>query len=198
MATKKSPYIEHPAAGRWKKVIASMADRTGKPLEAWVALTKKTGPATEKEQIAWLRKTHGLGMESATIVAWTLSGKPLEVEQKPAETLEELFKGPKAALKPLYEQILMRATRLGDDVTVTTGRTMVSIRRKVVFAQLKPSTNTRLDLGLALGDQEGTSKIIETGGLAKGDRITHRIPILSNSDITPDVAKWLKIAYDRS
>jgi hypothetical protein len=34
------------------------------------------------------------------------------------------------------------------------------------------------------------------GGLAKKDRITHRIPISSAAEINGDVKKWLQTAYD--
>ena len=37
---------------------------------------------------------------------------------------------------------------------------------------------------------------IGTGGLAKKDRITHRIEITAARQIDDDVKKWLKTAYD--
>jgi hypothetical protein len=37
---------------------------------------------------------------------------------------------------------------------------------------------------------------VDTGGLAKKDRITHRIGLETEKDIDPDVEKRLKIAYD--
>jgi hypothetical protein len=39
--------------------------------------------------------------------------------------------------------------------------------------------------------------LIDTGGFAKKDRITHRIPISSLEDINDEVKHWLKEAYDR-
>jgi hypothetical protein len=66
-----------------------------------------------------------------------------------------------------------------------------------VFAQIKPTTQTRIDLGFALGDMKGAGRLIDTGGYAKKDRITHRIPITSVSEIDDEVKRWLKVAYDR-
>ena len=40
------------------------------------------------------------------------------------------------------------------------------------------------------------ARLIDTGGFAKKDRITHRIEITSLSDIDDDVKKWLKTAYE--
>lgn len=45
-----------------------------------------------------------------------------------------------------------------------------------------------------------TGRLIDTGGFAKKDRITHRIPITSLDEIdeiTDEVKHWLKVASDR-
>jgi hypothetical protein len=67
-----------------------------------------------------------------------------------------------------------------------------------VFAQIKPTTNTRIDLGFALTHYKGKlpTRLIDTGGLAKKDRITHRIEIKAVGEIDGEVKKWLKTAYD--
>ena len=70
--------------------------------------------------------------------------------------------------------------------------------REHVFAQIKPTTNSRIDLGLALTHYKGKlpKRIIDTGGLAKKDRITHRIELKSTDQIVSEVKKWLKTACD--
>jgi len=40
---------------------------------------------------------------------------------------------------------------------------------------------------LALGDLEATARLIDTGGLAKTDRITHLIPIMRLEDFDEEV-----------
>ena len=59
----------------------------------------------------------------------------------------------------------------------------------------KPSSRTH-GLGSA-GDMKPTGRLIDTGGFARKDRITHRIPITSMEDIDDEVKHWLKVAYDR-
>jgi hypothetical protein len=77
-------------------------------------------------------------------------------------------------------------------------KTIVPLYRRHVFAQLKPTTNTRLDLGLALTHHKGKlpKRLVDTGGLLKKDRITHRIELKSPSEIDQEVRKWLKTAYE--
>jgi predicted GTPase len=85
---------------------------------------------------------------------------------------------------------------MGPDVKVCPCQTMVPLYRNHVFAQIKPTTRTRIDLGLALKDTTVPKRLIDTGGFAKKDRITHRIEITSVKDIDAEVKRWLKIAYE--
>jgi hypothetical protein len=85
---------------------------------------------------------------------------------------------------------------LGKDVKACPCKTMVPLYRKHVFAQIKPTTLTRIDLGFALGARPATGRLIDTGGYAKKDRITHRIPISSPAEIDGEVKQWLHTAYE--
>jgi hypothetical protein len=105
-----------------------------------------------------------------------------------------MFSGAKAALHPLYEELLRVGLGIGKDVKACPCQTMVPLYRRHVFAQIKPATQTRIDLGFALGARKPEGRLIDTGGYAKKDRITHRIPISSAKDIDAEVEKWLKTA----
>ena len=107
-----------------------------------------------------------------------------------------MYFGPKASLRPIYQALLKLGKSLGNDVKVCPCQTMVPLYRKHVFAQIKPTTQTRIDLGLALKDIKVPKRLIDTGGFAKKDRITRRIEIATLADIDNDVKKWLKKAYE--
>ncbi|HEY6265512.1 MAG TPA: hypothetical protein VIW93_11965 [Candidatus Acidoferrum sp.] len=49
------------------------------------------------------------------------------------------------------------------------GKTMMPLYHQHVFAQIKPTTNTRIDLGFALTHYKGKlpKRLIDTGGLSK-------------------------------
>jgi hypothetical protein len=72
----------------------------------------------------------------------------------------------------------------------------VPLYRRHVFAEIKPTTRTRIDLGFALRDTPATGRLLDTGGFAKKDRITHRIPITTPEEIDDEVRNWLRKAYD--
>jgi uncharacterized protein DUF5655 len=111
--------------------------------------------------------------------------------------VEDMFSGGKAKLRPLYDALLKLGLKIGKDAKACPCQTIVPLYRNHVFAQIKPTTQTRIDMGFALGDMKPTGRLIDTGGFAKKDRITHRIPISSKNDIDDEVKHWLKVAYDR-
>jgi Domain of unknown function (DUF5655) len=111
--------------------------------------------------------------------------------------VQAMYAGKKAHLKPLHDAIVELARTLGPDVKVCPARTIVPLYRKHVFAQIKPTTLTRIDLGFALGDRKPTGRLLDTGGFAKKDRITHRIVIESLKDLDAEVKRWLATAYER-
>ena len=196
------PYTVHPGVAMVQKWIEELPGKTGRSLEEWIALTKKAGPPTEKERREWLKKEHKLGTNAAAWIAERADGKGTE-EDSPeaylktaAEWVEAQYSGPRAALRPLYEQLLTLGFSLGKDVKASPCKTMVPFYRKHVFAQIKPSTNTRIDLGFALGNVKTPKRLIDTGGYEKKDRITRRIEIKSKADIDDELRRWMKKAYE--
>ena len=75
--------------------------------------------------------------------------------------------------------------------------TIVRLYRRRVFAQIRASTRSRVDLGLALGDLPAGGRLLSTGGFEKGDRITHRVAVTATGQIDEELTGWLKLAYDR-
>jgi Domain of unknown function (DUF5655) len=107
-----------------------------------------------------------------------------------------MFAGPKESLRPIYHELLKLGLALGEDVKACPCQTIVPLYRKHVFAQIKPTTQTRIDMGFALNDMKATGRLMDTGGFAKKDRITHRIPITQFADIDDEVKRWLQHAYE--
>jgi hypothetical protein len=197
-----SPYSVHPGVAMVQDWIASLPSKTGKTLEQWIELVKKSGPPGESARRDWLKKEHNLGSNAAWWIAERAEGKGLEDGDPDAylkaaeEYVEAMFAGPRAGLRPIYDQLLRIGLKLGKDVKACPCKTIVPFYRHHVFAQIKPATRTRIDLGFALGGRAPTGRLIDTGGFAKKDRITHRIPIMSLAEIDEEATHWLKTAYD--
>ncbi len=200
---KKSIYSVHPGIAMTQKWVAELRQKTGRSLEDWLRFVKKSGPKDEKERRDWLKQEHGLGTNTAWWIAERSVGKGTETSDpnqylKAAEGyVEQMFSGSKSALRPIYDALLKLGLKVGKDAKACPCQTIVPLYRKHVFAQIKPTTRTRIDLCFALGDMKAKGRLIDTGGFAKEDRITHRIPIESVQDIDDEVQHWLKAAYNR-
>jgi hypothetical protein len=202
--TSRVVYSVHPAIAHVQAVIENMPAKTGRSLGEWIALVEESGPAGEKERIAWLKGAHQLGATNAGIIAEVAEGKGAEYTGRTAyldaaaRYVEEMYGGPKASLRPLHDALVGLVVSIGKDVKICPCATIVPFYRNHVFAQIKPATRTRVDFGLAL---KGVTKkipkrLIDTGGLKKGDRITHRFPLESPDEVDDQVREWAEIAYD--
>ncbi|MEA2237947.1 MAG: hypothetical protein QOC81_2671 [Thermoanaerobaculia bacterium] len=203
MPKSKQYYDPHGGVAMLRNWIDTLKEKTGRDLDEWTALIKAKAPAESNARRAWLKEKHGLGTNAAGWLADHASGKG-DVEEADPEVylrnavgyVEALFSGPKTALRPLYDRLYDLARSMGKDIRICPGKTMISIYRTHVIAQIKPATRTRVDFGLALKDTPAKGRLIDTGGLAKKDRITHRIEITSLDDIDDYVEKWLKRACE--
>ena len=118
-AAKKSKtlYSVHPGVAMVQKWIKELPEKTGRSLDEWIELTRKSGPPTEKERRDWLKTEHKFGTNSAICIAERAEGKGTEDDtpegylEAAEQWVEAMFSGPKAALRPLYDDLLKIALR---------------------------------------------------------------------------------------
>jgi len=200
----KSSYDVHPGVAMVQKWIAELKMKTGHSLEEWLALVKRDGPQESTARREWLKRKHKLGSNSARWIVDQAEGRggddhsPAMYLEAARKYVETQYAGPKEKLRPIYEALLALGRSQGSDVRVCPCQTMVPLYHNHVFAQIKPTTNSRVDLGLALAKYQGKfpSRLVDTGGLAKKDRITRRIELKAVTEIDADLKKWLRVAYD--
>ena len=201
LRSRSGLYSVHPAVQMVQNWIATLKEKTGRTIDDWMKLIETEAPADRDARRAWLKKEHGLGTNSAWWMveryeqqaAWEET--PEKYLTNAEKLVDEMFAGPKAALRPIYDKLLKLGLSIARDVHACPCKTMVPLFRNYVFAQLKPTTRTRIDLGLCLRGEKPPARIIDTGGAAKNDRITHRIAITSLDEIDPFVERWLRRAY---
>lgn len=205
MAKKTTIYSVHPGVEMVQKWITTLPEKTGRSLDQWLDLVKKKGPKGEKERREWLKSEHGLGTNTAWWLAERAENKPGSDDGSPESYLAqaevyvaEMFAGKKEPLRPIYDALLKLGRSMGKDVKFCPCKTIVPFYRNHVFAQVKPATAKRIDFGFALAKAKipAKTRLIDTGGAAKKDRITHKIEITSVDEIDAEVQRWLKVAYD--
>jgi hypothetical protein len=186
-----------------QKWTEELPAKTGRSLEEWAELVAQLRTTVRKERIAWLKETHGLGTNTAMHIvnyaedSSTWDGDPAAYLKQAARYAEAMFSGARAELRPIYDKVLIAARKLGKDVKVCPCKTIVPIYRKRVFAQLKPATKTRLELGLVLEDVPYGELLLPNPRATGNDRLRHLIHLASVQDLTPEVLSWLKTAYDQ-
>lgn len=196
-------YDVHPGVELTQSWIGTLKEKSGRSLDEWLKLCKAQGPSTEDGCRDWLKTEHKLGSNAAWWIAEkahrpaTLAEDTPEAYLKTARIyVEDMFGGPKAGLRPLYDAIVTIGRSLGKDVKLCPCKTIVPLYRHHVFAQIKPTTRTRIDLGFCLRGVKAAGRLIDTGGEAKKDRITHRVEITSLKDLDAPVRAWMKQAYE--
>jgi hypothetical protein len=198
---RRSLYSVHPGVAMVQHAIATLPERTGRSLDEWIRVIKARGSSDVHAVRDWLKAEYKLG---ATYAAWLANraaggdddGDADKYLERAERYVDEMFAGSKAALRPIFEKLLKIGLAIGHDVKACPCKTIVPLYRHRVFAQIKPATRSRIDLGLSLGEMRTPKRVIDTGGFRKKDRITHRIEIMSPADIDGDMTRWLLKAYE--
>lgn len=184
-------YSVHPSVAYLHAILANLPQKTGRSIDEWLRLVQGSGSGSEKERRDWLRTEFKLGGTTAMIIAE-------RAEETAEEYVEAMYAGPKSGLRVIHDELIKLGKSLGEAVKICPCKTIVPLYRNHVFAEIKPSTRTRIDLGLALksSPEIPPARLLETGGLQKGDRLTHRFAIPSNDEVDHEVRRWLALAYE--
>jgi len=195
---KVHPSIKHAAA-----ILNSLPEKTGKSVDEWAKLLAEAGMTTSKSMARYLRDHYDIARPTATILFAKINNIRHELEAEAyleyAPTrIDKQYTGGKAHLRPLAELLFAELDKLGADVGASPCKTFVPFYRQHVFAQVKAATQKRIDVGLALACYDGQipERLKDTGGAAKGDRITHVIGITAPEEIDAELIQWMRTAYE--
>ena len=174
--------------------IANIEKTTGKKLEYWAGIVKKSKLTKHGELVNMLKTDHGITYGYANMIVHHAKGG-FEAAKDTDNLLTVQYKG-KENLKSWYDKLLKEITKFGKDIQVAPKKSYVSMVRKKQFALIQPSTKTRLDIGLNL-------KGVLPSGIAEDGRswnamCTHRIKIEDAKTINADLIKLIKQAYEQA
>lgn len=168
-----------------------MPEKTGKNLDEWIEILQQQNFEKHAQAIKFLKEQHQVSHGYAnTIVALSKQN-----QAEPDDLIALQYKG-KESLKPIYEKLITIVNSMGSDITISAKKGSVSIIRKHQFALIKPSTKTRIDLGLKLKGVEPQGKLEPSGPF--GAMCSHRIQLTDISNIDTEVINWLQKAYQMS
>ena len=127
--------------------LRNIEAKTGQSFAQLCALITTSGLAKVGEQRSLLMQTLGLSYGDANTLALMAKDAAQAPPPAYADPLDAIYTGPKAALRPLHEQLMAAIAELGA-FEIAPKKSYVSLRRKKQFAMLGPATQAQLDLGL--------------------------------------------------
>lgn len=171
--------------------IRNIEQSTGRSIADWVALVNASGKSRHGEVLAWLKSEHGMSHGNANRVALTALRGP--VAPVGDAIIDTIYAGPKAALRPLHDQVVSFAQGFGADVELAPKQAYVALRRSKQFGTVGPASGGRLEIGLNLKGDEPTGRLEATTGMC-----THRVRLSGPDELDDEVRGWLREAYERA
>lgn len=176
-------------------MIDNMPEKTGKSLQEWFTLLKKSGLGKHGEMMKLIKGEYGVTHGFANMIVLLYRQQDAGGPMAEDDLVAQQYAGPKAALKPLYDEIIKTVEGFGQDVEIAPKKAYVSLRRSKQFGLVQPSTKDRLDLGLVLKDVAPAGALEGSGSF--NSMCSHRIRLQNRSDFDQDVKKWLQQAYEQ-
>ena len=171
----------------------NLAEKTGKTINAWVALAKKQKLEKHGQIVSWLKSEHALGHGYANVIAQSvLAGTTATIDGD--DLLAAQYAGGKAAARPIYDALVKVVVGFGNDVELSPKKTYVSLRRAKQFGLIQPSTPTRVDVGLNLKGMEASGRLENSGSF--NAMVSHRVRVGSVAEVDAELKALLKRAYE--
>ena len=175
--------------------LANIEKRTGKTLTELAAIVKGSGLTRHGELVTMLKTALGMGHGDAnTLVHTVLKSDGASATQglSSGAVLEALYTGPRAALRPIHDELLAALRQFGD-FEEAPKKTYVSYRRKKQFATIGPATKTQVEVGLNMKGVKPTGRLQE---LPAGGMCNYKVRVSAASEVDAELTGWIKTAYD--
>ena len=202
-STKRPLYRVHSGVHMLIKWEREIKDKTGRTLDEWCSVLKKQCKGGDRAvRSTFLKDEHGIGSNSASWLADRSLGDlhPWDSTEEGylarcPELVDTQFAGGKAHLRPVGDALLDLCRACGADVGISPCETIIPAYRNHVFAQVAAPNRKFVRFSLALKGEKFTKRLVDTGGTAKKDRLTHRVDIATLDEIDDTVKKALMRAY---
>ena len=175
--------------------LKNIQTRTGKTLDQLYAIIRKSGLAKHGEIRDMLKSDLGMGHGDANTLVHTFlnaeSGAPGQAASS-TDTLDQIYVGPKAALRPIHEKLMEAVNKFGE-FEVSPKKTYISLRRKKQFAMIGPATNTRVEVGINLKGVKGNDRLVE---LPPGQMCQYKVKLTEVKEVDKELIDWIREAYD--
>lgn len=177
--------------------LKNIQNRTGKTLDELTAFVRNSGLAKHGEIRSMLINELGIGYGDAnTLAHHALKSDGASAAQASGASedalTDEIYSGPKAALRPIHNRLMSALNDLGP-FEIVPKKGYFSFRRKKQFAMFGPGANTRVDLGLNMKGIDPTDRLV---AMKPGEMCNYKVKLTSPDEVDPEVLGWIRQAYD--
>ncbi len=176
--------------------LANIEKRTGKTLAELAKIVAASGLEKHGELVAMLKRDLGMAHGDANTLVHTVKSAAVAVvsSASPGATLDAIYTGPKAALRPIHDALMSAIGKFGE-FEVAPKKTYVSLRRKKQFATIGPATKTEVEIGL-------NSKTLKAAGriqkLPPGGMCQFKCRITSANEVDKALVAAIRQAFDEA
>ena len=179
--------------------LDSIKAKTGNSPEDFIALAKEKGILVEGMKatpvLAWLKEDFDLGSGHAMAIFGILKDT-LQPRSSNEERIAARFVGGKSVWQTPWNDLLARVEKFGQDVSVESTDTYLSLLRGRRKFAVVYTTAERMDVGLKLKGDEPTERLTPAGNW--NSMVTHRVRIADAAELDAELLAWLREAYDRA
>jgi hypothetical protein len=172
--------------------------RTGQGVTAWnerIAAGTPQNRADEPALRKWLSAEGVTGCAQALLV-WETFGYPGFLVADADELIAKQY-ADRPQLRPIFDAVLAVLPALPGPVTVQARGTLVSlVSPRRTFAVLKPTTKSRVDLGLRLDTAQPEGRRIQAA--RDLGQATVRVGLTTPGEVDDEVRAWLTQAYEEN
>ena len=174
-------------------ILRNLEEKTGKTLEQWISIVKKSKLSDKKSVMDFLKNTHGVGHFQAQKIVERLEGK--DAYENTDDFIPALFNTPD--LLKTYKKIENTISKFGKDVRIQPCKTYIPFYRKNQFAIVKVSKDKKVIIGLNLADNFSHERFkkSKTGG---SERIYFQTKMNKIADFDNELIEVIKSAYNNN
>ena len=177
--------------------LENIQKKTGQTLAELQSLISTSGLTKHGEIRQMLIDRFGLGFGDATmLVHYALQTDGQTAAQAAGlstqDVLDEIYSGPKAALRPIHEAVMAELMLLGQ-FEIVPKKGYVSLRRKRQFAMLGPASKGRLEIGLNMKAVEATGRL---EALPPGGMCQYKVYLTNPAEVDEELLGWIRQAFE--
>lgn len=177
--------------------LKNIQKKTGKSLDELTSLIQQSGLTRHGEIRDMLKRELSLGYGDAnTLAHFALKsdGERLTQEKglSPTDVLDEIYAGPKTALRPIHDKLMETINGFGE-FEIAPKKGYVSLRRKKQFAMIGPATNTRVEVGINVKNLESNDRLRL---MPAGSMCNYTIRVADVSEVNAELIAWIRQAFD--